>query len=70
MKIVGSMILAPILLAAVMVRAGWPSSLALSTYLKDGFTPAAIASDSLGNIYIAGSAIIDPASQATSALGL
>jgi uncharacterized protein (TIGR03437 family) len=51
-----------------MLRTGWPANLAISTYLKDGFTPSAIASDSQGNIYLAGSAVIDPASQTTGAL--
>ena len=36
------------------------ASLPVSTYLKDGFTPAAIAADSQGNVYVAGSAVIDP----------
>lgn len=39
--------------------------MAVSTYLRDGFKPAAIASDSQGNIYLAGTAVIDAASQAT-----
>lgn len=32
-----------------------------STYLRDGFSPKAIATDSSGNIYMAGNAIVDPA---------
>lgn len=56
-----------LLLAALFTPAGVSANLAISTYLKDGFTPAAIASDSQGNIYLAGSAVIDPASQATGA---
>ena len=56
-----------LLLAAVLAPNGFSANLAISTYLKDGFTPAAIASDSQGNIYLAGSAVIDPASQATGA---
>lgn len=40
--------------------------LVYSTYLRDSFTPTAIASDLAGNIYLAGNAIIDPAtSQST-----
>jgi hypothetical protein len=35
--------------------------LTYSTYLRDGFTPAAITVDASGNIYMAGSAIVDPA---------
>lgn len=45
-----------------------PANLSVSTYLGDGFTPSAIASDTSGNIYIAGSVVIDPASGATSAV--
>jgi hypothetical protein len=33
--------------------------LTYSTYLRDNFTPAAIATDSSGNIYMAGTAIVD-----------
>lgn len=50
-------LLGSLLLAAVMVRTGLPANLVTSTYLKDGFTPTAIASDSQGNIYLAGSAV-------------
>ena len=35
--------------------------LTYSTYLRDNFTPKAIATDSAGNIYMAGNAIVDPA---------
>ncbi len=51
----------------VLAQTGFAANLPISTYLKDGFTPAAIASDSQGNIYLAGSAVIDPASQAAGA---
>jgi hypothetical protein len=61
-------ILGVLFLAAVIVRTATPANLAISTYLKDGFNPAAIASDSAGNVYLAGSAVIDPASQTTSAV--
>ena len=44
------------------------ATLPFSTYLKDGFTPAAIASDGQGNIYVAGSADIDSTAQTTGAL--
>jgi len=37
-------------------------ALTYSTYLRDSFTPAAIATDSSGNIYLAGNAIIDASS--------
>src|ERR1035438_9931468 len=33
--------------------------LAYSTYLRDSFTPTAIATDTSGNIYMAGNAIVD-----------
>jgi uncharacterized protein (TIGR03437 family) len=52
-------------LAALIAPAGFSANLAVSTYLKDGFTPTAIASDSQGNIYLAGNAVIDAASQTT-----
>src|SRR6476620_10170912 len=35
-------------------------ALTYSTYLRDSFTPKAIATDSSGNIYVAGNAIVDP----------
>jgi len=54
--------------ATIMVRIGCPANLAISTYLKDGFTPTAIASDSEGNVYLAGSAVIDGDSQTTAAI--
>ena len=36
-------------------------ALVYSTYLRDSFTPNAIATDSAGNIYLAGSAVVDAA---------
>ncbi|MGA7236469.1 MAG: SBBP repeat-containing protein [Bryobacteraceae bacterium] len=42
--------------------------LAYSTYLRDGFTPKAIAADSAGNIYLAGNAVLDPQSPQTTVL--
>jgi len=42
--------------------------LTYSTYLRDGFTPKAVATDPTGNIYIAGNAIIDTASGQTTVL--
>ena len=44
--------------------------LSYSTYLRDNFTPAAIATDSSGNIYLTGSVIVDPATSQTTALVL
>jgi len=44
------------------------ANLAISTYFKDGFTPTAIAADPQGAIYIAGSAITDPAAQTNGAM--
>lgn len=55
-------------LASVLPRIAWPANLAVSTYLKDGFTPSAIAADAQGNIYLSGSAITDAASATTSAM--
>jgi uncharacterized protein (TIGR03437 family) len=49
--------------------AAWPaSSLTYSTYLRDGFTPAAITTDSAGNVYLAGSTTIDRTSSQTAAI--
>jgi len=42
--------------------------LTYSTYLRDGFTPKAIATDVTGNIYIAGNAIVDPGAPQTTVL--
>src|SRR5450759_3165183 len=39
--------------------------LTYSTYLRDNFTPSATATDSSGNIYMAGNAIVDPATSQT-----
>ncbi len=57
-----------LLLAAAVVRTGLPANLAVATYLKDGFTPTAIASDTQGDIYLAGSAVTDAAAQTTGAV--
>ena len=56
-----------LILAAALAPSCFPATLAVSTYFKDGFTPNAIASDAQGNIFIAGSAVIDPASGTFSA---
>src|SRR5579863_8476901 len=42
--------------------------LTYSTYLRDSFTPSAIATDSSGNIYLAGSVVIDPSTTQTTVL--
>ncbi len=42
--------------------------LTYSTYLRDSFTPTAIATDPSGNIYIAGNAIVDPSTSQTTVL--
>src|ERR1700733_58734 len=42
--------------------------LTYSTYLRDSFTPNAIATDSSGNIYLAGNAIVDPSTSQTTVL--
>ena len=54
--------------AAVFAQTLLPANLAVSTYLKDGFTPSAIATDAQGNVYLAGYASIDPVSQTSSAV--
>jgi uncharacterized protein (TIGR03437 family) len=49
--------------------AAWAASgLTYSTYLRDGFTPTAIATDSSGNVYVAGSTLIDRTSSQTAAM--
>lgn len=63
MKILGSLVV-----AAAIIQTASPANLAFSTYLKDGFTPSAIASDAAGNLYLAGSAVIDPVSQTMGAV--
>jgi uncharacterized protein (TIGR03437 family) len=42
--------------------------LTYSTFLRDSFTPKAIATDVSGNIYIAGNAIVDPATSQSTVL--
>lgn len=42
--------------AFVLATCAWPASLTYSTYLSEGFTPAAITADSSGNVYLAGDA--------------
>jgi uncharacterized protein (TIGR03437 family) len=47
--------------------AAWSASgLTYSTYLRSGFTPSAIATDTAGNVYLAGSTPADPNYPATS----
>ena len=53
-------------LALILLPSCFPANLAVSSYFKDGFSPAAVASDPQGNIYVAGTAVIDPAAQASS----
>ena len=55
-----------LLLGAIIPRVSG-ATLAYSTYLRYGFKPAAMTSDAQGNLYLAGSAVIDPLSGATSA---
>lgn len=56
---------APLLLA--LIPSCTAANLSYSTYLRDGFTPTAIASDPAGNVYLAGSSVVDPASGAAAA---
>lgn len=59
---------ASFLVTAMLAPIASAATLAVSTYLKDGFTPAAIASDAAGNVYLAGSAVTDAASQSMGAV--
>lgn len=59
--------LSAVLYSATVAAASFPE-LTYSTYLRDGFTPKAIAADPAGNIYIAGNAIVDPATSQTTVL--
>jgi uncharacterized protein (TIGR03437 family) len=46
--------------------AAWSASgLAYSTYLRGGFTPAAIATDPAGNVYLTGAAVLDATTSQT-----
>lgn len=56
------------LISGLAFRAYAFPALTYSTYLRDGFTPQAIATDSIGNIYIAGNTIVDPATSQTTVL--
>lgn len=55
-------------MAATMPTVPSYPELAYSTYLRDAFTPNAIATDSAGNIYLAGSAIVDADAYQSTAL--
>ena len=48
--------------SGLVFAAGAPTypSLTYSTYLRSGFTPSAIATDSAGNIYLAGNLSVNP----------
>src|SRR5579862_4730397 len=58
-----------LVLALSLAPSCFPANLTISTYFKDGFTPTAIASDPQGNIYVVGTAVIDPAAR-TSAVAV
>lgn len=57
-----------VFLSVLFAKSGWSANLAYSTYLKEGFTPTAIASDSQGNLYLAGTVVTDPTSGVTGVL--
>ena len=53
----------------LLVHTAWAASgLTYSTYLRKGFTPSAIVTDAVGNVYLAGSTIIDPVTSQTAAM--
>ncbi len=54
---------------ALSVSAAWAQSgLMYSTYLREGFTPAAVATDAAGNLYVTGPAVLGPESPQTAAM--
>ena len=53
---------------SLLVPESLAAGFAFSNYLKDGFTPRAIVADSGGSLYMAGSMVTSPLSQATSAV--
>ena len=53
--------------ASAATEATFPA-LTYSTYLRDNFTPTSIATDSSGNIYLAGNVTVDPSSSDTTVL--
>jgi len=56
------------LLSGIALAAATFPSVTYSTYLRDGFTPKAIATDSSGNTYMAGDAVVDPATSQSTVL--
>jgi uncharacterized protein (TIGR03437 family) len=58
------------LYSGLALAAGGPTfpALTYSTYLRDNFTPMAISTDPSGNIYMAGSATVDPSISETTVL--
>jgi uncharacterized protein (TIGR03437 family) len=57
-----------LLFCSGIVRAASYPVLTYSTYLRDGFTPNAIATDPAGNVYLGGTGVIDPAGPVTGAM--
>jgi uncharacterized protein (TIGR03437 family) len=55
------------LAVALLTGQAGAADLAYSTYLKNGFTPKAIAADAQGNLYLAGTAVTDSLSGTTAA---
>ena len=55
--------------AFVLNSVAWcASGLTYSTYLRDGLTPSAVVTDTAGNVFLAGSTIIDQATSQTAAM--
>lgn len=57
-----------ILIGSALIPNSFAANLAYGTYLKAGLTPKAMVSDAQGNLYLAGQAVTDPVSGATSAV--
>src|ERR1700722_11747001 len=52
----------------VLNSAAWcASGLTYSTYLRDGFTPSTVVTDTVGNVFLAGSTIVDQTTSQTAA---
>ena len=68
LRCVRCFLLGTVALAAFSQSTTFTPGLTYSTYLRNGFTPAAVATDPAGNVYLAGSVVTDPASSQTAVM--